>query len=148
MSPRSLVLGLITTIALAACGGAAASSAPSTQAPSSPAPLTQAPTSPAGQSSSTPSDTPTAIPSIAAPTVAIIDNGFTPASLTVAAGSTVTWTNTGQRDHTVSTSDASFGSDGVMKSGATYAHTFATAGTFAYFCAIHSGMKGTITVTP
>lgn len=138
MSARSFALGLIATIALAACGGAAA---PSTL-------VSQAPTSPAGQSSSAPSDAPTAIPSVAAPTVAIVDNGFSPANLTVAAGTTVTWTNTGKRNHTVSTSDASFGSDGVMTSGATYEHTFATPGTFAYFCAIHAAMRGTITVTP
>jgi hypothetical protein len=47
------------------------------------------------------------------------------------------------------TSDGKFGTDGVLTgAGATFSHTFPTAGTFEYFCVPHCsfGMKGTIVV--
>jgi hypothetical protein len=50
--------------------------------------------------------------------------------------------NTG---HTVTADDGSFKSD-RLESGATFSHKFATAGTFAYHCAIRASMKGTVTV--
>lgn len=79
--------------------------------------------------------------------VAVVDNDFNPATLTVKAGTTVQWTNTGSATHTVTADDASFDSN-FMNSGATFSHTFAAAGTFAYHCNVHSSMHGTITVTP
>ncbi len=120
--PLALALALVASLALVACGGATATSAPGTLAP------------------------PTAGPG--APPVAIIDNAFQPRELTVAAGTAVTWTNNGQRGHTVTSSDGIFGSDGTLSSGAVYTNTFTTAGTYPYFCALHGSMKGTITVTP
>jgi plastocyanin len=77
----------------------------------------------------------------------IVDFAFQPSSLTVAMGTAVTWTNTGSVGHTVTADDASFKSD-TIAAGATFSHTFATAGTFAYHCSIHSQMKATVTVTP
>jgi plastocyanin len=47
----------------------------------------------------------------------------------------------------VTADDASFTSD-TIAGGATFSHTFDTAGTFAYHCTIHSQMKATVTVTP
>jgi plastocyanin len=72
---------------------------------------------------------------------------FVPATLTVHAGSTVTWTNHDEEPHTVAASGGSFKSPG-MGTGATYSHTFATAGTFDYVCSIHPMMHGTVMVTP
>ena len=80
--------------------------------------------------------------------VSIVDNGFKPADQTVKAGGIVTWTNTGDRPHTVTSTDGGFTSSGTLKGGDTYEVTFPAAGTFAYVCAIHGSMKGTITVTP
>ena len=77
----------------------------------------------------------------------IVDFAFQPSSLTVAKGTSVTWTNTASRGHTVTADDASFTSD-TIAGGATFSHTFDTAGTFAYHCSIHSQMKATVTVTP
>jgi plastocyanin len=37
---------------------------------------------------------------------------------------------------------------GTLGNGATYPHTFATAGTFPYHCSFHGGMNGSITVDP
>ena len=76
-----------------------------------------------------------------------IDNfAFAPATLTVSAGSTVTWTNHDEEPHTVAASDGSFHSPG-MGTGATFSHTFSTAGTFDYVCSIHPMMHGTVVVT-
>ena len=52
---------------------------------------------------------------------------FAPATLTVKAGGTVTWTNRDEEPHTVAASDGSFHSPG-MGTGATFSHTFPTAG--------------------
>lgn len=71
---------------------------------------------------------------------------FQPASLTVTAGTTVTWTNRDEEPHTVAASDGSFHSPG-MGTGATFTHTFAAAGTFDYVCSIHPMMRGTVVVT-
>ena len=71
---------------------------------------------------------------------------FAPATLTVAAGTTVTWTNRDEEPHTVAASDGSFHSPG-MGTGATFTHTFTEAGTFDYVCSIHPMMRGTVMVT-
>jgi len=76
-----------------------------------------------------------------------IDNfAFAPAMLTVKAGSTVTWTNHDEEPHTVAATDGSFHSPG-MGTGATFSHTFPTAGKFDYVCSIHPMMHGTVVVT-
>ena len=77
--------------------------------------------------------------------VEIKDFAFAPASLTIAAGTTVSWTNRDSPAHTVTADDGSFDSK-QLANGASFTHTFATAGTFTYHCAIHSSMKGTIVV--
>ncbi|HWF29068.1 MAG TPA: cupredoxin family copper-binding protein [Mycobacterium sp.] len=71
---------------------------------------------------------------------------FVPATLTVSAGTTVTWTNRDEEPHTVAASDGSFHSPG-MGTGATFTHTFGTAGTFDYVCSIHPMMHGSVVVT-
>nr|WP_155766136.1 cupredoxin family copper-binding protein [Mycobacterium colombiense] len=71
---------------------------------------------------------------------------FAPVTLTVPAGTTVTWTNRDEEPHTVAASDGSFHSPG-MGTGATFTHTFPTAGTFDYVCSIHPMMRGTVVVT-
>jgi plastocyanin len=76
-----------------------------------------------------------------------IDNfAFAPATLNVKVGSTVTWTNRDEEPHTVAASDGSFHSPG-MGTGATFSHTFSTAGKFDYVCSIHPSMHGTVVVT-
>lgn len=78
--------------------------------------------------------------------VTIVDFGFEPSSLTVAAGSTVTWTNTGAATHTVKWADGTPESAGLA-SAATYQRTFEAPGAYPYVCGIHGSMTGTITVT-
>ena len=85
------------------------------------------------------------------------DSCYTPTHLTVGAGTTVTWINSdGPMLHTVTAgipgADAvgldlpnGFDSD-FMSGGATFEHTFDTAGVFDYYCALHHWMVGTVTV--
>ncbi len=73
----------------------------------------------------------------------ISDFKFTPGTLTIHAGDTVTWTNAGPSAHTATGS----GFDtGVLAKGASASHTFTTAGTFPYVCTLHSFMHGTVVV--
>jgi plastocyanin len=80
------------------------------------------------------------------PAVTIKGFAFNPADVTVKVGTKVTWTNEDGATHTVTASDGSFTSDDLDR-GATFSHTFDTAGSFAYICSIHTGMKGVVTVT-
>jgi plastocyanin len=78
-------------------------------------------------------------------------SAFSPGVDTVAAGSTVTWTNNDAYGHTVTSAPASSEVfDTPVAGGASFSHTFSTAGTFSYYCKIHgtptSGMRGTIVV--
>jgi plastocyanin len=103
-----------------------------------------------GSATPAPSAQPSAAQSAAAPAaggsaVSIANFAFAPASMTVAVGTTVTWTNTDSAGHTVTADDGSFKSD-KLGTGATFSQTFTKAGTFAYHCSIHSSMTGTITV--
>jgi plastocyanin len=72
---------------------------------------------------------------------------FSPNPLTIALGSTVTWTNRDGAPHTVTADDGSWGSS-TLGQGGTYSHVFTSPGTYTYYCAIHPSMKGTVVVTP
>lgn len=75
---------------------------------------------------------------------------FSPATLTIKVGTTVTWTNMTQAPHTVTSDDGksfdSGSSNPIAASGGTYRFTFTKAGTFTYHCQIHPFMKATIIV--
>src|SRR5579872_3299667 len=75
-----------------------------------------------------------------------IDNfSFGPATLTVAAGTTVTWTNRDDIPHNVVSTDGVFKSK-VVDTDEKFSYTFAKAGTYSYFCAIHPKMTGKVVV--
>ena len=84
-------------------------------------------------------------------TVAIKDNFFDPANVTVSAGSTILWVHQGFANHTV-TSGSPASITGLFDSpnlttGQTFQFTFAQPGTIPYFCRVHgASMSGTITV--
>jgi plastocyanin len=103
------------------------------------------PSIPGGSPGSTASATGSAAP-VAGNAVSINNFAFVPATLTVAAGSTVTWTNQDEEPHTVAASDGSFHSPG-MGSQATYSHTFPAPGKFDYVCSIHPFMRASVVVT-
>ena len=77
--------------------------------------------------------------------VGIAGLAYSPASLTIAVGDTVTWTNSDTESHTATADDASWDS-GSIANGASGTVTFSAAGTFPYHCTIHPAMTGTITV--
>ncbi len=80
--------------------------------------------------------------------VSISGFAFSPGSLSVKVGTTITWTNKDAAIHTVTSDDGKFTSSENLGQGATYSFTFNTAGSYPYRCAIHPSMTGTITVTP
>lgn len=77
--------------------------------------------------------------------VSIQNFAFSPATLTVKTGSTVTWTNLDSAPHTVTSDSGAFGS-GQLANGGSFSYTFNTAGTFDYHCSNHPSMKAKIIV--
>jgi len=74
------------------------------------------------------------------------DNFFFPAVLTVTVGSPVRWINVGDVAHNVEAIDYSWGTP-FLSTGASFEHTFSTAGKYDYVCTFHApGMRGTIVV--
>ena len=70
---------------------------------------------------------------------------FEPATIEIAAGDTVTWTNGDEEIHAVVASDGSFHSPGI-DTDASWTQVFQKPGTYAYRCALHPQMSGTIVV--
>jgi plastocyanin len=79
------------------------------------------------------------------PSDTISDFKFTPATVTIHTGDTITWTNDGPSEHTATASNGSFDT-GILKKGQSGSHTFTQPGTYAYICTIHPFMHGTIVV--
>jgi plastocyanin len=139
------LVALSALVLLAACGGS------STNTGSGTTPITAS--TPTTAATSTP--TATATQAGNAQTVMIITNSsgsfaFSPATLTIKAGTTVTWKNTTAASHTVTSDDGKTFDSGTSKPLAaqtgTFSFTFTSAGTFAYHCEIHPFMKATIIV--
>ena len=76
-----------------------------------------------------------------------IDNfSFSPKELTVAVGTTVTWTNHDDVPHVVASADDQFQKSGGLDTDESFSHTFTVAGNYLYFCSIHPHMTGKIIV--
>lgn len=82
-----------------------------------------------------------------------VSNYFQPRKLTVKSGDTVTWVNTGMKDHNIMAESIpvaaeSFESPMLEKTGDTWSYTFTKPGTYRYHCHPHQkqGMAGTIIV--
>jgi len=71
---------------------------------------------------------------------------FSPAVLTVSAGTTVTWTNKDAMTHTVTSDSTLFNSGNIVINGV-YSYTFATVGTYSYHCSIHPSMTAKVIVS-
>jgi plastocyanin len=70
---------------------------------------------------------------------------FTPQTLKISAGTTVTWVNRDDEPHTVISGEAKFRSD-ALDTGDKFSFTFVTPGTYTYFCTLHPHMTGTVEV--
>ncbi len=79
--------------------------------------------------------------------VKIANFTFDPPTLTVKAGTTVTWVNADDIPHVVLEKNRKFRSS-ALDTDDKFSQTFSTAGTVEYFCAIHPHMTGKIVVTP
>ena len=78
-------------------------------------------------------------------TVEVKEFKFTPGSVTVSPGTTVTWRNTDETPHTITSTDGVFGSSALENAG-TFAYTFTKAGTYHYFCKLHPHMRADVVV--
>ena len=70
---------------------------------------------------------------------------FGPATLTVPVKSTVTWVNKDDIPHVISSNDGLFKSK-ALDTDDKFSYTFTKAGTYAYYCTIHSKMQGKVVV--
>ncbi len=105
---------------------------------------------------STTSTTSTTLGAPSSATVRVDDIFFSPANVTIARGGTVTWRWDGDLPHSTTSGTgsgpggASNGNwdSGIRTGGPDFSHgaTFAAAGTYSYFCKVHAGMAGTVTV--
>lgn len=87
-------------------------------------------------------------PALAEGAVVKIDNfTFTPATLTIPLGATVTFENGDDIPHTIVMMALKSRSK-PLDTGESFSFTFTTAGSFEYFCGLHPHMKGMIIVAP
>ena len=81
------------------------------------------------------------------PNSVTIDNFFfTPATTTVKAGTTVTWTNKDDIPHGIGSANNAFPKSKALDTDDSYSFTFTAPGTYQYFCYLHPKMAGTIVV--
>lgn len=73
-------------------------------------------------------------------------SAYAPNPVTIASGTTVTWTNNDTIAHTSTSDTAGVFNSGVIAAGGSFSFTFQTRGTVTYHCTIHPGMMGTVVV--
>jgi plastocyanin len=139
LSRADFLRGAVPLVGLLAAGCAGISQASPPASPPTPVPpaalATVVPTAGATPSSQAASG----------PQVTIDNFSFTPAVITVPAGSMVTWSNHDDTPHTVTASDKSFGSTAILPN-TQFSQTFDTPGTYSYFCSIHPFMTAKVIV--
>ena len=79
------------------------------------------------------------------PEVKIDNFSFGPATITVAAGTAVIWTNNDDVPHVIASEDKSFHSK-ALDTGDKFSYTFTKPGTYLYYCAIHPRMTAKVMV--
>jgi plastocyanin len=122
MRAKAVLLAIVVAALLVGCGGGSSYSGGSTAAGSG-----------AGGGGS-------------AKSVKIVDYTYEPASLTVPVGTTVSFTNRDSTAHTATSKESGAFESGSIEPGKSAEITLDKAGTYAYFCAFHPFMKGTIEV--
>jgi plastocyanin len=136
LRPIVSTLALLALLALAACGGAG-TSAPASQPPVSQPAASQPAGSPAAACADADSGT---------VAVSIADNTFSPDPVTTTVGQAIAWTNQDDVPHTATLDEGDCATE-TLNNAQSGALVFSAAGTYAYHCAIHPEMTGSITVT-
>ena len=132
---RLAALAVSASLAIAACGGGGATSAPSAAPPSTAA--SQAPSAAAGPCA----------PSSAAATVPVTIEGFAfPGTISAKVGDVIGFTNQDGASHTATLDDGTCTTEGLGK-GETGSLVFSAAGSYPFHCRIHPDMKGTIEIS-
>ena len=137
-----LLLSLFVSLLILGC---AAQTPPAAQQPATSQPASgggNANTSSAIQNTVSPPSAPSASK---AATVEISSFSFQPATITVDAGTTVTWVNKDSVPHSATSDNGAFDT-GTFANGESRSFTFTTPGTYAYHCVIHPSMHGTVQV--
>lgn len=81
--------------------------------------------------------------------IAAKDFTFSPASITIKAGTTVTWTNEDSAPHQIADKpNGDMFKSGQLSQGQSYSFTFDKTGEYDYLCLIHPNMTGKVIVTP
>ncbi len=78
-------------------------------------------------------------------TISIKDFDFSPMTVTIKAGDSVTWKNLDGEPHTVVSLDGAFRS-AALDEGESFTFRFAKPGTYAYLCSVHPRMRASIVV--
>jgi plastocyanin len=79
-------------------------------------------------------------------TVSIVDFAFNPAAVTIQVNDAVTWSWVGTALHSSTSNDTNLWDSGILSHGATFSHTFNSAGSFPYHCVVHPFMTAAVTV--
>lgn len=103
----------------------------------------------AGNDSKESKDEPKTSTAMATPKVTVKDFVFAPSSITVKKGTTVSWTNNDDFDHSIQIDSIDLDGPkfGPQTMPASYMHQFTEEGTYAYLCGVHNSMTGTVIVT-
>ena len=141
MSRRLLpVLAIAAVLSLTACAGGGTTGGASVSPPEPAVATPAASVDAGGGACSSSSEAGTVEASMA-------QRAFTPATIQANVGDVIAWTNDDAVPHTATLTDDPTCSTETLSAGATGGLTFSAAGTYAFFCKIHSDMTGTIEVT-
>jgi plastocyanin len=133
MQIRRMLLAAVVLLAAAAC---------SSNNSNSPAPSSTGTTT-TGSSTTTGATTTVSIPVGA---IGLTTTAYVPNPVNIKVGDSVNWVNNDSIAHTSTANNGTTFNSGTIAPGASFKATFNTAGSFAYHCAFHPGMVGTVTV--
>ena len=80
--------------------------------------------------------------------ITIKDSSFSPIVLTVATGSSITFVNSTDNEHSIVSDDSATILSGTILHKTSFYYKKDTVGTFYYHCGMHPTVKGTIILTP
>lgn len=143
------LLPLIALSAVLSFAGCAGGNTAATGAAGSPEPAVSTPASSPAASTDTGTGSGACAPSTEAGTVqaAMTGNAFSPSAIQAKVGDVIAWTNGDGVPHTATLKDDPACTTENLAKGETGALTFGAAGTYPFFCKIHTDMTGTIEVT-